>query len=441
MLNQLELEGHGRPAASLKSSLAIPLVALAVACTIPVGTAGAQEAGNWIGTWSASPQPTWAPGFLFPTNIPETLRDKTFRQSARISIGGSRVRIVLSNAFGANPVVIGEARVALAGAGATTLEGSDRAVTFGGRTSATILPGAPIVSDPVDLAVEPLASLSISLFLPEETSPNTFHWDALQTSYIADGNLTAAGNLLTNDTTSARILLSGILVDAPTQNGAVVVLGDSISDGAAGTPDANRRWPDYLAERLAPKNVAVLNAGISGARLLTDKMGVNALARFDRDVLGQPHVRTIVVLIGINDISWPGSSFEPDRQSPTAEALIDAYRQLILRARLRGIRIVGATLTPFEGALDGSPIEGYYTLEKDALRRQVNDWIRSGGEFDAVIDFDALARDPDHPQRMLAAFDSGDHLHPGDAGYKAMADAVDLDMLLPQHELPKALTP
>jgi lysophospholipase L1-like esterase len=432
MLNQLEPEGHGRPA-GLKSSLAVPLVALVVACATPVGPAGAQEPGNWIGTWSASPQPVWAPGFLFPTNIPETLRDKTFRQSARISVGGSRVRIVLSNEFGASPVVIGEARVALAGTGAATLEGSDRAITFGGRTSATIPPGAPIISDPVDLPVQPLASLSISLFLPEETSPNTFHWDALQTSYIADGNQTTAGNLLTNDTTSARILLSGILVDAPSQKGAVVILGDSISDGAAGTPDTNRRWPDYLAERLAPRNVAVLNAGISGARLLSDKMGVNALARFDRDVLDQPHVKAVVVLIGINDISWPGSSFELDRQSPTAEALVEAYRQLILRAHLRGIRIVGATLTPFEGALDGSPIEGYYTQEKDALRQQVNDWIRSSGEFDAVIDFDALARDPDHPERMLHAFDSGDHLHPGDAGYKTMADAVDIDMLLPEH--------
>ncbi|WP_442583191.1 SGNH/GDSL hydrolase family protein [Mesorhizobium sp. ASY16-5R] len=434
MLNQLEPEELGRPAASLKSSLVVPLVALlAVAGATPVVPARAQEAGNWIGTWSASPQPIWAPGFLFPTNIPETLRDKTFRQSARISVGGNRVRIVLSNAFGASPVVIGEARVALAGTGAATLEASDRAVTFGGRTSATIPPGAPIISDPIDLPVQPLASLSISLFLPEETSPNTFHWDALQTSYIADGNQTATSNLLTNDTTSARILLSGILVDAPAHKGAVVILGDSISDGAAGTPDANRRWPDYLAERLAPKNVAVLNAGISGARLLTDKMGVNALARFDRDVLSEPHVKTVVVLIGINDISWPGSSFEPDRQSPTAEALVEAYRQLILRARLRGIRIIGATLTPFEGALDGSPIEGYYTPAKDALRQQVNEWIRSSGEFDAVIDFDALARDPDHPERMLPAFDSGDHLHPGDAGYKTMADAVDIDMLLPEH--------
>lgn len=420
-------ERLGNGAVSLAPALAAPLVALTLAS---VGPAGAAEASNWIGTWAASPQPVWAPGFLFPTNIPETVRNKTFRQTTRVSLGGNRVRIVLSNEHGGEPVLIGEAHAALAAAGAEIVDGSDRKLSFGGRTSVIILPGAPVISDPVDLVVEPLSSLSISFFLPEATRLGTFHWDGLQTAYFGDGNLTSSATIAAAESTSARLLLSGVQVEAPQQDGAVVVLGDSISDGAAGTPDANRRWPDRLAERLAPMNIAVLNAGISGARLLGDMMGVNALARFDRDVLSQPHVRAVIVLIGINDISWPGSSFAPGQAPPSAETMIAGYRQLIARARARGIRIVGATLTPFEGALEGSEITGYHSPEKDALRREINAWIRSGGEFDAVIDFDAITRDPVQPSRFLPAFDSGDHLHPGDAGYKAMADAIDLPSLL-----------
>ncbi len=414
------------PATALAPALAAPLLALCLAHASPAH-AGPND---WIGTWAASPQPVWAPGFLFPTNLPDSLRDATVRQVARVSIGGSRVRIVLSNEHGSTPVTVGEARVARTAEGAAIVGGTDRQLTFGGQTAVVVPPGAPAVSDPVDLAAEPLDSLSVSLFLPQETRPSTFHWDGLQTSYLADGNVTAAEMLPSERPTSARLLLSAIQVEAADSKGAVVVLGDSISDGAASTPDSNRRWPDRLAERLAPMNVSVLNAGISGARLLSDKMGVNALARFDRDVLSQPHIRTVVVLIGINDISWPGSSFEPAMTLPSAEAMIAGYRQLIERARARGVRIVGATLTPFEGALDGSEIEGYHSAEKDALRGRINDWIRSSGAFDAVIDFDAIVRDPARPSRFLPAYDSGDHLHPGDAGYKAMADALDLNILL-----------
>jgi lysophospholipase L1-like esterase len=209
----------------------------------------------------------------------------------------------------------------------------------------------------------------------------------------------------------------------------VVVLGDSTTDGNGATIDANTRWPDFLAARLAPKNVAVLNAGISGARLLGDRMGVNALARFDRDVLSQPRVKSVVVLLGINDISWPGTAFDPQGIRPSADALIAGYRQLIARAHSRGVRVVGATLTPFEGALAGTPLDNYYHADKDRLRQQINAWIRGSGEFDTVIDFDALARDPAHPARLKPEFDSGDHLHPGDRGNQAMADAVDLDVL------------
>ncbi|MEG2963275.1 MAG: SGNH/GDSL hydrolase family protein, partial [Janthinobacterium sp.] len=190
------------------------------------------------------------------------------------------------------------------------------------------------------------------------------------------------------------------------------------------------RWPDFLAERLAPQGVAVINAGISGARLLSDGMGENALARFERDVLAQPGVRTVVVLLGINDISWPGTAFAPREQRPTLAELKAGYAQLLAQARRRGVRVIGATVTPFEGALPGTPLSDYYQPEKELLRQQLNAWIRGSGQFDAVLDFDALARDPAHPLRLLPAYDSGDHLHPGDAGNRALAEGIDLPLLL-----------
>lgn len=408
---------HRLMAVTLAASLAVPTVVHAT------------EASTWIGSWAASPQPTWGPDFAFPTNIPATLQNQTLRQVARISLGGQRIRIVLSNEYGSQPLLIGAAHVALAGKGSATVAGTNRPITFGGKTSAVVPPGAPLVSDPVDLAVSPLASVAVSVFLPGETQASTFHWDGRQTAYLVPGNQVAAPRLQTDNSTGARIFLSGIQVETPTPAKTVVVLGDSTTDGNGATVDANSRWPDFLAARLAPKNVAVLNAGISGARLLGDRMGVNALARFDRDVLSQPRVKSVVVLLGINDISWPGTAFDPQGIRPSADALIAGYRQLIARAHSRGVRVVGATLTPFEGALAGTPLDNYYHADKDQLRQQINAWIRRSGEFDTVIDFDALARDPTHLARLKPEFDSGDHLHPGDRGNQAMADAVDLDAL------------
>lgn len=403
-------------------------VTLAASLAVPA-VVDATEAGTWIGSWAASPQPTWGADFAFPTNIPATLQDQTLRQVARISLGGQRIRIVLSNEYGSQPLFIGAAHAALAGKGSATVPGTNRPITFGGKTSAVVPPGAPLVSDPVDLAVAPLGSVAVSVFLPGETQASTFHWDGRQTAYLVQGNQVAAPRLKTDNSTGARIFLSGIQVEAATPAGAVVVIGDSTTDGNGATVDANTRWPDFLAARLVPKNVAVLNAGISGARLLGDRMGVNALARFDRDVLSQPWVKTVVVLLGINDISWPGTVFDPHGIRPSAEALIAGYRQLIARAHSRGVRVVGATLTPFEGALAGTPLDNYYHADKDQLRQHINAWIRRSGEFDTVIDFDALARDPAHPERLKPEYDSGDHLHPGDRGNQAMADAVDLDAL------------
>jgi lysophospholipase L1-like esterase len=399
--------------------------------------AAVRDEGHWLATWTASPQPLWDGDFALPTQVPHHFLDQTLRQVARVSVGGKHVRVRLSNEYGTHPLSIGAAHLALAGEGATTVPGTDRTLTFGGKPSVTIPAGAPVLSDPVTLDVEALGSVSVSLYLPAPTPPATFHWDARQTTYVGSGDQTAAATMQVESTLSARVVLSAILVDAAPDTRSIVALGDSITDGNGSTMDANRRWPDFLANRLAGQNVAVLNAGISGARLLQDRMGVNALARFDRDVLAQPGIDTVIVLIGINDISWTGMLFAPDAPPVHADALIAGYRQLIARAHARNVRIVGATLTPFEGALQDTPMRGYHSAGKDRVRQSVNDWIRGSGEFDAVIDFDAATRDPSRPTRLLPAYDSGDHLHPGDAGYRAMADAIDLPVLFdsPSHSM------
>lgn len=419
------------------------MLALALAATAaPAAPARAAEApaqAAWVATWQASPQPVWGADFVFPTNVPAELRDQTVRQAARLSLGGARVRIVLSNAYGKQPLVVGRATVARAGQGGegAMAEDSLRTITFGGQETATILPGASLLSDPVALKVPALSQLMLSVYLPQATPVQTFHWDGRQTGWIVAGDQTRSPALRITDrasqSTTARMLLAGIEVEAPAAQvpRAVVVIGDSITDGATASLDSNSRWPDFLAARLAPHGVAVVNAGISGARLLSDGMGANALARLERDVLAQPGVRSVVVMLGINDISWPGTAFGREAARPTLESLAAGYRQLIAQARSRGIRVVGATLTPFEGALPGTPLADYYQPGKDALRRQVNDWIRHSGAFDAVIDFDAVLRDPGHPARIAERFDSGDRLHPGDEGNRAMAEAVDLDALLP----------
>ena len=383
---------------------------------------------RWIGSWMASPQRPWHDGFVLPTNLPDLpqgrIEDHTIRQVARISVGGRRIRIRLSNEYGSQPLVVGAARVALAGEAASIMAGSDRAVTFGGERSAVVPPGAPLLSDPIDLAVADLSRIAVSIFLPEPTPMTTFHWDARQTGWIVAGNQVAAPSLPDATTMQLRLFLTGIQVESPTATGGVVVLGDSITDGNGATMDADTRWPDFLSRRLASRHVATLNAGISGARLLGDLMGSNALARFDRDVLGQPGVHTLIVLLGSNDIAWPGSSFDPDGKRVEAGSLIAGYRQLAARARASGLRIVGATLPPFEGALQDTPLRNYHDPHKDHVRQQINDWMRDSGTFDAVVDVDALLRDPQVPARLAAAYDSGDHLHPGDAGNEALAAAV-----------------
>lgn len=413
-------------------SLALVAAALAVLGAAPSWGQAAGE-GDWIDTWSASPQPVWEPDFFAPVGIPRALRNQTIRQVARVSLGGDQVRVELSNEYGAQPLVIGAAHVALAGENGAIVPGSDRALTFGGRPSITVPPGAPVLSDPVGLAVPDLGSLAVSLFLPEITPTTTWHNDARQTAWISgEGDFTAAERFEPAQTATSRIFLSGIAVDAAAGDRAVVLFGDSITDGDGSTLDANHRWPDILAERLdaAGAEVAVLNEGISGARILRDRMGDNALSRFDRDVLSHPHVDTVVLMMGINDVGWPDTLLVPKGElAPSAEDVIAGYEQLIARAHAQGLRIIGATLTPFAETFQGTPLYGYYSEEKEAKRAALNEWIRTSGQFDGVIDFDAVARNPDSPKHIRAEYDKGDHLHPNDAGYRAMAESVELKLL------------
>lgn len=396
---------------------------LATALVLVTSNTSAQE--HWRTSWHASPQATWGGQFALPTNIPASLHDQTVQETLRLSAGGKRLRLVLSNRYGTGPLLINAASVAKIG-------GASVALRFSGAPSASVPPGADLVSDIVDLPLQALALITVSTYFAQATPLTTFHWGAQQTALVAAGDRTGAA-IKTGSQFGGRAFLKAVLVDDTTPAASVAVFGDSISDGNGSTPDTNRRWPDFLAVRLAADpakhGVGVANASISGARLLQDQMGQNALARFEQDVLAQPGIKSVVVMMGINDIGWPGSAFAPQDPAVTPEQLIFAWRQLIAAAKIRQVRILGATLPPFEGALHGTPFAGHFSVAKDAVRRAVNDWLRSAHEFDAIIDFDAVLRDPIHPARMLPSYDSGDHLHPGDAGYQAMADAVDLPAL------------
>ena len=317
------------------------------------------DEAEWIGTWTASPQPVWDADFFAPVGIPRSLRNQTLRQIARVSLGGDQVRVVISNEYGDRPLVIGAAHVALAGEGNAIVPGSDRALTFSGNPSATIPPGAPMVSDPVDLTVAPLGEVAVSLFLPEITPTTTWHNEGVQTAYISgEGNFAGEAEFEPAQTIKSRIFLSEIMVDAAPDARAIVTFGDSITDGATSTPDANHRWPDFLAERLheAGARVAVLNQGISGARVLRDRMGDNALARFDRDVLSQARADTVILMMGINDIGWPDTILVPEGEpAPTADDIIAGYQQLIERAHDHDMVIIGATLDAVRGHLPRPP--------------------------------------------------------------------------------------
>jgi lysophospholipase L1-like esterase len=371
-----------------------------------------QSVGGWAGTWAAAP----ASGV---PNTPDGYPGYSIRNVVHTSVGGGRARIHLSNAFGANAVTFGHVTVAAEATGADAVPGTLRSLTFGGAPSVVVPNGAEVLSDPVNLRVPADANLLVTTYVPTKSGPVTYHPAAAQTSYFTRaGDFTASeSGAPYTEQTSVWHYVSGVDVQGGAE-ATVVTLGDSITDGVGSTTGANHRWPDYLADRLHGR-FGVQNAGISANRLLLDVpgsgAGQNALSRFDRDVLGVGGVRTLIVLEGINDIQQDPHQTDPD-------AITSAYRQLVAQAHARGIRVLGGTLTPFKGW-------GVYNETLEATRTAVNQFIRTSGVFDAVVDFDAAVRDPADPQRMLPAYDSGDHLHPGDAGYERMAAAVRLDRL------------
>ncbi len=399
--------------------------ALAVNFFAPSAASAENQTSSWISSWTASPQ---APRGL----IPASFSNRTIRQIVHLSIGGNGVRVRLSNEFGTKPVLIGAATVAMAGGNSDIVSASLRPLTFGGSKSVIIPPGAPVVSDPAAFNVAPLSDVAVSLYLPAATDLGTVHATGLQTAFVSTtGDYTASAEFPVVDKFANRFFLTGVMVEPSSSTRAIVTFGDSITDGTASTVNANARWPDVLARRLkdAGIDVAVLNQGIAGNRVLTDGAGVSALARFERDVLSQPGVSHVVILLGINDIGWPGTAIEPGGIVRTADEIIAGYRQLIERAHLRSIKVIGSPLTPFENALSGGPNRGYFAPEKEAKRLAVNNWIRTSGAFDGIVDFDRVLADPAHPSALAAAYDSGDHLHPNDAGYRAMAESIDLKLL------------
>ncbi|WP_344126753.1 SGNH/GDSL hydrolase family protein [Luedemannella flava] len=378
---------------------------------------------HWVATWAAMPQ------FTEPDNLPPHVAggrafvDVTLRQTVRVSVGGERVRLRLTNAFGDVPLAIAAVSVALPAGGAAGVSAirpdTARAVTFHGQRSVVVPAGALMVSDPLDVPLARGANLTVSVHLAQGHPADalTSHPGSRTTSYVLGGNRVADADLPGADPVDHWYLLGAVEVWAPATTGAVALLGDSLTDGRGSTTNGNDRWPDRLLDRLPP-GVAVINQAGGGNRVLHDGLGPSALARLDRDVLAQSGVRWLVVFEGVNDLGTAAPTEAAQKQ--VAADLIAAYEQLVARAYARCDRVYGATITPFGGSDPYDDPDG----RREAARQEVNRWIRTGGLFDGVLDFDAAVRDPERPHRLLAAFDEGDHLHINPAGYQAIANAV-----------------
>ncbi|MFD9602994.1 SGNH/GDSL hydrolase family protein (plasmid) [Streptomyces sp. NBC_01224] len=425
----------------IRALLSLPLTAL-IAALAPAPAAhgaGAGATDTFIGTWAAPPT-------AVPAADSTVYEEQTLRQRVHLSVAGTSVRVRFTNEFGTTPLAIGEAHAAhpAADGPATAIDaGTDRELRFDGSTSTTLAPGTQRWSDPVELPTTAGGDLVISLYLPQPTPADTTHSSAYQSNFVADGDVTGKPDLTPTSTTTSWHFLSGVAVNSAdgAADSALVTLGDSITDGEHTTMDANRRWPDLLAERLrSDKQLAptgVVNAGIGGNRLLRDPnpvpgspaesfaayFGESGLKRFDRDVLGQPGARAVTVFLGVNDLGSPGI-VAPASEEVTAPEIIEGYRKLIQRAHEHDLKILGATILPFEG-----DTLGYYTPQRESVRQAVNAWIRTSGAFDGVADLDAAVRDPDRPGRLLPAYNGGDGLHPNDAGMAAMARAFPLQLL------------
>jgi lysophospholipase L1-like esterase len=374
---------------------------------------------HWIGTWTAAPAPAEA----------GAISNQTLRMNPRVSIGGDRVRVRISNAYGVRPLLVGAAWLGLRDKGPAVIPDSHKKLTFGGAESATAAAGSFLVSDPVAFELPSLADITVSVYLPGDL-PLSFGITgryARQTNYISPpGNFASSAVMPVGSITGEWFFVSGIDVLASPDTGAVIALGDSLTDANISTMDAYCRWPDQLARRLLGRRggrpMGVMNQGLGGNRILHDIRGDSGLRRFDRDVVAQPGVTHVIVMLGTNDLR---NRWAKPEEEVTADQMIAGLKQLAVRARTAGIKIFGATLTPFENE---TFLLGAWTPIREQTRQTVNEWVREGGAFDAVVDFDRALRDPEHPTSMLPIYDCGDHLHPSDLGYNKMGDAIDLSL-------------
>jgi lysophospholipase L1-like esterase len=396
------------------------IVILTLAVSVPSCLAKS-DTKKWVGTWASSPLLD-AKAKNAEELAAGTQSGATLREVIHVSMGGDTIRVRFSNLYGTSPLVIDAVEVAQTLKGAAIVPATNKAITFNGQPSVSIPPGALVVSDPTSFKLAALSDLTVSFFLPNPSGPVTEHQLGNATSYHVTGNVVSSASLESPTTATSWYYLNGVDTVASADAGAVITIGDSITDGAKSTIDTNQRWPDELARRLQadPKyrNLSVLNEGISGNKILLDGAGPSALARFDRDVLAQSGAKYLLILEGINDIGRLHGT--PDA-GLTAADLISALNQMVVRAHSHGIAVIGCTLTPYHGA-------GYYTENGEAIRKAVNQWIRTGGVLDGFADLEAAVRDPNHPDTFLPTVDPGDHLHPNDAGYKAMGDAIELKL-------------
>ncbi len=416
----------------------LALSAAALALSSPAiaqdGPAAAQD--NWVASWTASPHAPLATEGMFAG---AEYDDVTISQVLRLSEGGERLRVRFTNRYGDRPLNIGQARIVLLDAGGAEVEGTSRALTFGGEASAIVPRGAPFETDTVDLTTGDFDKVKVELYLPEPTGPCTCHLTGLDTLAVS-----APGNHVGKDwqpasTAMNRAFLSVVEVDSGDALGTIVTYGDSITDGVGSTPGEDNRWPDVLAERLdeAGLEYAVANAGISGNRVLSPGMGESALARLDEDVFSLPNVTHMIVFVGVNDISnrfggafdnpgeGPLGGLQLDQPDIDAQQMIAGFRQIIARAHDEGIAVIGSPIGPYKGAM-------YWTEEGEAARQTINDWIVNSGEFDAVVRLDTAFADPDDPQTMRDGYHMGDFLHGSDAGLRAVGESIDLGLFAPE---------
>jgi lysophospholipase L1-like esterase len=385
-----------------------------------------QEPENWIGSWMAAQQ------LVELENMPPApgLAGSTLRQVIQPALGGKKIRLAFSNLFGDGPLILDSVHVALSAGRDQIQAGTDQALAFQGSAAVTLQPGTSVFSDPLAYRVTPFVNLTVTVHVPKAPSKITGHPGSRTTSFLSNGNQVSAASLPGATKVTHWYLLSALDVVSSQPGSAVVILGDSLTDGRGSTTDQNNRWPNLLARRLrgnsSSSDISVLNAGIGGNRVLRDGLGPSALSRFDRDMLATPGVHWLVVLEGINDL---GTAAKGGIQSSVAQALINAYKEMARRAHERGFKIYGATITPCGGSF-------YFTPQLESNRQTVNAWIRTGGAFDGVIDFDKALQDPRDPSRLSPADDGGDHLHPNEKGYQRMADAVDLKLFTTQGKSP-----